>query len=64
MGARLRSRDGQVPGDAAALCEAEHGEGLVLLHDRLVKAAVEIKATTTSLRNRNIVCLTDGGQCS
>ena len=32
---------------------AEDGEGLVLLHDRLVRAAAEIKATTTSSRNRN-----------
>ena len=34
------------------LCKAEDGEGLVLLHDRLVKAAVEIEATTTSSRYR------------
>ena len=40
----------------AALCEAEDGEGLVLLNDRLVKAAVEIKATTTSSRNRKFLC--------
>ena len=33
----------------------EDGEGLVRLHDRLVKAAAEIKATTTSSRNRKIV---------
>ena len=32
---------------------AEDGEGLVLLHDRLVGAAAEVKATTTSSRNRN-----------
>ena len=43
--------------DEGALCEAEDGEGLVRLHDRLVKAAVEIKATTTSSRNRTkILC--------
>ena len=38
--------------DEAAPCETEDGEGLVLLYDRLMKAAAEIKATTTSSRNR------------
>ena len=38
--------------DEAAPCEIEDGEGLVLQHDRLVKAAAEIKAATTSSRNR------------
>ena len=33
--------------DKAAPCETEDGEGMVFLHDRLVKAAAEIKATTT-----------------
>ena len=33
--------------------EIEEGDGLVLPHDRLVAAAAEIKATTTSSRNRN-----------
>ena len=38
--------------DEVALREAEDGERLVHLHDRLVTAAAEIKATTTSSRNR------------
>ena len=42
--------------DEVALREAEDGEGLVHLHDQLVKAAVEIKATATSLRSRTILC--------
>ena len=42
----------------AAPCETEEGEGLVLLHDRLVGAAAKLKATTTSSRNRNnFLCL-------
>ena len=65
VGARDRRRDGkfqklmlcpQCALDEAALCEAEDGEGLVLLHDCLVKAAVEIKASTTSSRNRKKLC--------
>ena len=40
--------------DEAALCETEDGEELAHLHDRLVKGAVEIEATTTSSRNRKI----------
>ena len=32
-------------------------EGLVLLHDRLVSAAAEVKDTTTSSRNRNKFCI-------
>ena len=43
--------------DEAASCETEDGEGLVLLHDRLVKAAAEIKATTTSSRNQKKFCV-------
>ena len=44
--------------DEAAPCETEDGEGLVLLHDRLVKAAAEIEATTTSSRNqKQFMCL-------
>ena len=39
----------------AALRHAEEGEGLVLPHDRLVGAAAEVIATTTSSRNR-ILC--------
>ena len=39
--------------DEAASCESEDGEGLVLLHDRLVKAAAELKTTTTWSRNKN-----------
>ena len=42
--------------DEAAPGETEDREGLVLLHDRLVRAAVEIKATTTSSRNRKKLC--------
>ena len=41
----------------ATLRVAEEGEGLVLLHDRLVGAAAEVKATTTSSRNRNMFCV-------
>ena len=40
--------------DEAAPCETEDGEGLIRLHDRLVKAAAEIEATTTSSRNRKL----------
>ena len=40
----------------AALRDAGDGEGLVLLHERLVSAAAEVKATTTSTRNRNKFC--------
>ena len=36
--------------DEAATCESEDGEVLVLLQDRLVKAAAELKTTTTSYR--------------
>ena len=36
---------------------AEDGEGLVLPHDKLVAAIAEIKATTTSSRNRNKFCV-------
>ena len=38
--------------DEAAPCETQDGEGLIRLHDRLVKAAAEIKAAATSSRNR------------
>ena len=41
--------------DEAAPWETEDGEGLILQHDRLVKAAAEIKATTTSSRNKKFV---------
>ena len=41
----------------AALRGTEDGEGLVLLHDRPVGAAAEVKATTTSSRNRNKFCV-------
>ena len=44
----------------AAVRDVEVGEGLVLLHDRLVSAAAEVKATTTSSRNRNTFCVEDG----
>ena len=37
--------------------ETDEGDGLALLHDRLVLAAAEIKATTTSSRNRNKFCV-------
>ena len=37
--------------------EAAPGEGLVLLHDRLVGAAVDVAATMTSSRNRNKFCV-------
>ena len=37
--------------------ETEEGNGLALLHDRLVGAAAETKATTTSSRNRNKFCV-------
>ena len=41
----------------AVLRDAGDGGGLVLLHERLVGAAAEIEATTTSSRNRNnILC--------
>ena len=38
------------------LCKIEDGEGLVLLHERLAKATVEIKATTTSAGNKKMLC--------
>ena len=37
--------------------ETGEADGLVLLHDRLVSAATEIKASTTSSRNRNKFCV-------
>ena len=40
-----------------ALRGAEDDEGFVLLHDWLVGAAAEVKATTTSTRNRNTFCV-------
>ena len=44
--------------DEVGLREAEDGEGLVHLHGRLVAAAAEIKATTSSSRNwKSFVCL-------
>ena len=45
--------------DEAAPCETEEKEGLVLLHDRLVGAVAEIRATTTSSRNRNNFCMVE-----
>ena len=44
-----------------AVRDAEEGEGLALLHDRLVGAAAVIKATTTSSRNRNKFCVLGDG---
>ena len=37
--------------------ETEEEDGLVRLHDRLVGAATETEATTTSSRNRNKFCV-------
>ena len=37
--------------------DIEEGDGLVLLHDKLVATAAEIKATKTSSRNRNTFCV-------
>ena len=41
----------------AAPRDAEDDEGLVFLHDWLVGAAAEVKATTISSRNRNKFCV-------
>ena len=41
----------------AAQRDAEEGEGLALPQDRLVGAAAEVRATTTSSRNRNKFCV-------
>ena len=37
--------------------DEDDGEGLVSLHERLVVAAAEVKATTTASRNRNKFCV-------
>ena len=49
--------------DEVAPCETEDGEGLVLLHERLVKAAAENQATTTSSRNRKNVAYPTRSDC-
>ena len=41
--------------------ETDEGDGLAFLHDGLVAAAAEIKATTTSSRNRNKFLCARGG---
>ena len=43
--------------DEADPCETDEGDGLILLHDRLLTAAAEIEAITTSSRNRNKFCV-------
>ena len=52
----LRPRSGH---DEVDQREPEDSKGLVLLHDRLVDAVAEIKATTTFSRNRNKFCVPD-----
>ena len=42
--------------DEAALCEAEDGEGLVLLHDRLVTACAEVESHHDLVQNRKTFC--------
>ena len=37
--------------------KTEEGDGLALIHDRLASAVTEIRATTTSSRNRNKFCV-------
>ena len=43
----------------AALRDAVDGMGLALLHDWVVGAAAEVRATTTSSTNMNKICVSE-----
>ena len=45
--------------NGAVTCDAEEGEGLVLLHDGLVSAVAEVEGTTTLSRNSDKFCVPD-----